>query len=57
MISLKTNQKALTMEVFVVTGGDYNEEDNVLCINDENQESMYQAYFIENGINYAERIE
>lgn len=56
MITLVKDQQILDTDIKVVEGGTYNEEDNVLCINDEGQESYLQAYYIENGVVYAERV-
>jgi hypothetical protein len=57
MISLTIGQKVIGMEVTVVTGGNYNEEDNVLVVNDNGQESFLQAYYIVNGVVYAQKDE
>jgi hypothetical protein len=57
MITLTTGQKVHNTEQVVVTGGDYNEEENVLVIGEDGKESSLQAYYIENGVVYANRIE
>lgn len=57
MITLTKGQLAPNKEQAVVNAGDYNEEDNVLVVNGEGQESYLQAYFIMHGTVYAEKTE
>lgn len=57
MIILQTGQQVLDTDSTVVTGGNFNDEDNVLVLNEEGQESFLQAYYIEHGVVYAEKTE
>jgi hypothetical protein len=57
MIILTAGQTVLNTGAIVVTGGEYEEEENVLVRSDEGVESQLQAYYIVHGIVYAERQE
>jgi hypothetical protein len=57
MITLTTGQKVFDTDQVVVTGGDYNEEENVLVIGEDGKESFLQVYYIEYGVVYANRVE
>jgi len=57
MITIEKGHKVHTTDMIVVTGGDFNEEDNVLVVNGEGVESYLQAYYIQNGVVYDQRNE
>ena len=57
MIHLETGQKLATTEQTVVTGGDFEEEQNVEVINELGQTCCFQAYYIAHGVFYHLRDE
>lgn len=49
MIAITNGQPVPESDYTVKNGGNYQDEDLVVCVNAEGYEAAYQAYFIVNG--------